>query len=128
MKEKLISISSLWRKYKAFLYLKIAIIPVLALTIDLAAAGSVGRDPLTNISQQLTVTGTVTDSQTGEAMPGVNIQVKGTTVGTISDMAGKYSLPVPDRDVTLAFSFIGMLHRNSFKWAERPWILLWLVK
>ena len=107
MKEKLIAISSLWRKYKAFLYLKIAIIPVLALTIDLAAAGSVGRDPLTNISQQLTVTGTVTDSQTGEAMPGVNIQVKGTTVGTISDMAGKYSLPVPDRDVTLAFSFIG---------------------
>ena len=40
-------------------------------------------------------------------MPGVNIQVKGTTMGTISDLTGTYSLSVLDRDATLIFSFIG---------------------
>jgi TonB-linked SusC/RagA family outer membrane protein len=58
-------------------------------------------------SQQNLVTGIITDATTGGAMPGVNIQVKGTTAGTISDIAGKYSLSVPDRNATLIFSFIG---------------------
>jgi TonB-dependent starch-binding outer membrane protein SusC len=57
--------------------------------------------------QQLTVTGTITDSQTGGAMPGVNIVVKGSTVGTISDANGKYSISVPDKNASLVFSFIG---------------------
>ena len=57
--------------------------------------------------QQTTVTGTVSDAVTGEGMPGVNIQVKGTTMGTISDLTGTYSLSVLDRDATLIFSFIG---------------------
>ena len=60
-----------------------------------------------NEFQQQIVTGKVTDSQTGEAMPGVNIRVKGTNVGTISDQDGKYSLSLTDRNVTLVFSFIG---------------------
>ena len=59
------------------------------------------------IMQQLVVTGTVSDSQTGEAMPGVNIQVKGSTIGAISDANGRYSLSVPNRDATLIFSFVG---------------------
>ena len=57
--------------------------------------------------QQQTVTGKVTDASTNEAMPGVNIQVKGTTIGTISDAEGKYSLPVSDKNTILIFSFIG---------------------
>ena len=46
--------------------------------------------------QQVVITGTVTDSQTGEPMPGVNIVMKGSTVGTITGIDGKYSLNVPD--------------------------------
>jgi len=62
---------------------------------------------LINDQQQIIVSGTVSDAATGGGMPGVNIQVKGTTIGTISDIAGKYSLPVPDRNAALIFSFIG---------------------
>lgn len=57
--------------------------------------------------QQTAISGTITESSTGEPMPGVNIQVKGTTIGTISDNSGKYLLSVPNSNVSLLFSFIG---------------------
>jgi len=53
------------------------------------------------------VTGRVTDSSTGESMPGVNIIVKGTTIGAITDMNGRYSLNVSDPNAVLVASFIG---------------------
>ncbi len=62
---------------------------------------------LVEVLQQGQVTGKITDASTGEAMPGVNIQVKGTTFGTITDAEGKYSLSVTDRNATMVFSFIG---------------------
>jgi len=56
---------------------------------------------------QTTISGTVTGpDQT--PLPGVSVAVKGTTVGTISDVNGKYSLTAPDGAETLVFSFIGM--------------------
>ena len=57
--------------------------------------------------QQQVVTGTIIESETGETMPGVNIVVKGTTMGAITGADGKYSIPVPDKNVALVFSFIG---------------------
>jgi TonB-linked SusC/RagA family outer membrane protein len=57
--------------------------------------------------QQIKVSGTITDATTNQAMIGVNIQLKGTTVGTISDINGKFTLSVPDPNATLIFSFIG---------------------
>lgn len=59
------------------------------------------------MQQQINVTGTITDVSTGEPMPGVNIQVKGTAIGGISNSDGKYSLSVPDKNAILIFSFIG---------------------
>ncbi len=59
--------------------------------------------------QQLVISGKVIDRQTGEALPGVNVVVKGTTQGAITDIAGKYSIPVSDRNAVLVFSFIGYL-------------------
>ncbi|MGA2408676.1 MAG: TonB-dependent receptor, partial [Bacteroidales bacterium] len=56
---------------------------------------------------QLTVKGTVTDATTGEALPGVNVVVRGTTVGVLTDVKGNYTLEVPNASVTLQFSFIG---------------------
>ena len=61
------------------------------------------------VGQQLVVKGTVSDKQTGEAMPGVNIQVKGTTIGAMTDIEGKYSLTVQDQNAVLVFSFIGYI-------------------
>jgi TonB-linked SusC/RagA family outer membrane protein len=53
------------------------------------------------------VSGTVLDSDSKDPLPGVNILVKGTFVGTTTDNAGKYSLTVPEEDAVLVFSFIG---------------------
>src|SRR5699024_4366336 len=54
-----------------------------------------------------TVTGKVTDAQSGESMPGVNILVKGTTTGTSTDQDGNFELEVPSLQDTLVVSFIG---------------------
>ena len=53
------------------------------------------------------VSGTVTSAETNESLPGVNVVVKGTTTGTVTDIDGNYSLDVPDGQNTLQFSFIG---------------------
>lgn len=53
------------------------------------------------------VNGTVTDANTGQTLPGVNIAVKGTTVGTSSGSDGSYQVTVPSLTDTLVFSFVG---------------------
>ncbi len=55
--------------------------------------------------QVITVTGTVTDN--GEPLPGVNISVKGTSIGVVSDVNGKYTINVPNAESVLLFSFVG---------------------
>lgn len=62
--------------------------------------------------QQLVISGIVTDKQTGEVMPGVNIQVKGTTIGTSTNSEGRFNLPIIDRNSTLIFSFIGYVSKE----------------
>jgi TonB-dependent SusC/RagA subfamily outer membrane receptor len=64
---------------------------------------------LSAISQPvaITITGKVTDKEKGEALPGVNVLVKGTVTGTITDMNGAYSITAPDPNGTLVFSYIG---------------------
>ncbi|MDO9340971.1 MAG: SusC/RagA family TonB-linked outer membrane protein, partial [Bacteroidales bacterium] len=57
--------------------------------------------------QQNRVTGIVTDKN-GAPVPGVNVVVTGTTQGTMTDIAGKYSIEIPKGSKSLTFSFIGM--------------------
>ena len=54
----------------------------------------------------ITITGTVTADE-GGTLPGVNVLVKGTSIGTITDIDGTYRLSVPDDAITLVFSFVG---------------------
>ncbi|MDR0566192.1 MAG: SusC/RagA family TonB-linked outer membrane protein [Prevotellaceae bacterium] len=64
---------------------------------------------LTLLAQQsVTVTGTVTDHD-GEALSGASIILKGTTVGTISNASGSYSISVPGSSAVLVFSFMGFV-------------------
>jgi TonB-linked SusC/RagA family outer membrane protein len=56
---------------------------------------------------QETVSGTVTDAQTGDALPGVNILVVGTSTGAATDAKGHYSLQVESLQDSLRFSYIG---------------------
>lgn len=58
------------------------------------------------------VTGRVTSAEDGAALPGVNIVLKGTTSGTVSDAEGKYSLSVPSQGGLLIFTFIGLVSQE----------------
>jgi len=57
------------------------------------------------------VTGKVTDSS-GATLPGVSVVVKGTTIGIITDMDGKYELAKVPENATLQFSFVGMVSQE----------------
>ena len=65
------------------------------------------NENVADLVQQMVITGKVTDAQTGEAMPGVNVLVVGTSIGVITDLSGSYSVLVTDRNAKLKFSFIG---------------------
>lgn len=62
---------------------------------------------LSQVQAQMQVSGKVTDGDTNEPLPGVNVLVEGTSIGTITDMNGLYSLTVNSDEETLIFSFIG---------------------
>jgi TonB-linked SusC/RagA family outer membrane protein len=63
----------------------------------------------TLLAQTIVITGTVTSSTKGEgAIPGVTVTVKGTTVGTITDVNGKFTVTAPQSASTLVFSYVGM--------------------
>ena len=59
------------------------------------------------VAQPITVSGQVIDKE-GNSIVGVTVAIKGTTMGTVTDVNGKFSLNVPSEDVILVFSFIGM--------------------
>lgn len=60
---------------------------------------------------EVTITGTVTEED-GAALPGVNVLLKGTTKGTVTDADGKFSLNVESTDGVLVFSFIGFVSQE----------------
>ena len=59
-------------------------------------------------AQERTVTGTITSTEDGTPLPGVNVVLQGTSMGTVTDVSGKYRLNVPESGGTLIFSFIGL--------------------
>lgn len=61
---------------------------------------------------QQIVTGTITDSSTGETLPGVNILVKSTNTGSITDIDGAYRLQVSGPESVLVFSFVGYVSQE----------------
>ncbi len=64
------------------------------------------------LAQTRDVTGSVTSAEDGATIPGASVVVKGTTVGTITDMDGKFSLKVPQGASTLVISFVGFAAQN----------------
>lgn len=62
-------------------------------------------------AQDRKITGKVTQIDDGTSLPGVSVVLKGTTVGTVTDSDGGYSLSVPAKG-TLIFSFIGMMTKE----------------
>ena len=57
-------------------------------------------------AQTIEIKGTVFDSKK-ETMPGASVYVKGTNIGVITDVNGKYAIKVPSTQSVLVFSFVG---------------------
>jgi TonB-dependent SusC/RagA subfamily outer membrane receptor len=64
------------------------------------------------MAQERTITGKVTAVENNEPLPGVNVILKGTTTGTVTDLDGNYRLNVPQNAQTLVFSFIGLTQKE----------------
>ena len=60
------------------------------------------------LAQTKEITGTVTSTDDGSSIPGVTVSLKGSTLGTITDIDGNYHLKVPNDARVLIFSFVGM--------------------
>lgn len=58
-------------------------------------------------SQERSVSGTVTDASDGTPLPGVNVIIKGSSMGVSADFDGNYTIKVPNNNVSLEFSYIG---------------------
>ena len=76
-----------------------------------AVADAGDRLPVPEIQQskspvKRTLVGTVTDASTGETLIGVNVIIKGTTQGTVTDLDGKFSIEVTGKD-EIEISYIG---------------------
>jgi TonB-linked SusC/RagA family outer membrane protein len=59
-----------------------------------------------SLLQSITITGKVTD-ENGEPLPGLNIIVKGTIKGTVTNLKGEYTIEVEDASKVLVFSYVG---------------------
>ena len=64
------------------------------------------KEEKTQQEKKISINGTVRDAQQ-EPLPGVNVLVKGTTIGTTTDIDGNYFISVPDKNAVLVFSYIG---------------------
>lgn len=71
-------------------------------------SGSDVEEEFTSIFQEREVIGKVTSSEDNSGLPGVNVMVKGSATGTITDVEGSYKLNVPEGGL-LVFSYVGYL-------------------
>ena len=63
-------------------------------------------------AQGRVVTGTVTSLEDGMGVPGATVLVKGTTIGTATDIDGKYSINIPAGSNVLVFTFVGLISQE----------------
>ncbi|WKN44034.1 SusC/RagA family TonB-linked outer membrane protein [Tunicatimonas pelagia] len=76
-------------------------------TVKLASSGD-----RSGAFTEKSIAGQVTDLSNGEGLPGVNIVVKGTTVGTVTDVEGNYRLTMADDAKILVFSSVGYINEE----------------
>ncbi|HEY4784683.1 MAG TPA: carboxypeptidase-like regulatory domain-containing protein, partial [Bacteroidales bacterium] len=96
------------RRSKRLVFIvRLSMVLLISVMVSSVNASPVKNDNIPgNAIMQQKVTGTVTDASTGEPLPGVSVQVEGTSIGTITDIKGKYSIEAP-KDAILSFSFVG---------------------
>ena len=62
---------------------------------------------LSSFAQNISIRGNITDSS-GESLIGVTVQVQGTTIGTVTDVDGNYTIPSISTNAVLEVSYVGM--------------------
>jgi len=81
--------------------------------IDVGKRVRKGEVPLNvEVIQSRTVTGQVTATDAPQGLPGVNVILKGTSTGTVSDIDGNYSIDVPSDESVLVFSSVGYVQEE----------------
>jgi len=80
-------------------------VSLLSAQVAMASAHLSATNPL-QAKDEITVSGTVYD-ENGGILPGVSVAVKGTTVATLTNSEGKYTIKVPNENAILVFSYIG---------------------
>ncbi|WP_461132765.1 SusC/RagA family TonB-linked outer membrane protein [Spirosoma lituiforme] len=90
-------------RFRQFILLNILLAKLL--TVSAGIPGSL-------LSVDIPITGKVIDSETKTAVPGVNIIIKGTGIGTTTDTEGNYKISVPNTSATLVFSFVGYISQE----------------
>ena len=93
-----------------------------------AVADAGDRLPVPEIQQskspvKRTLVGTVTDASTGETLIGVNVIIKGTTQGTVTDLDGKFSIEVTGKD-EIEISYIGYKTQTIMKFWTKSLLLV----
>ena len=64
-------------------------------------------------AQERSITGTVAASEDGSLLPGVNVIIKGTTQGAVTDVNGSYSITVPGPDAVLTYTYTGRIAQDQ---------------
>lgn len=97
------------KKYQKneFIRLKMICLSVILSLITQTSFGENSNPKDSNSAQPREVSGTVSE-ETGDALLGATVVVKGTTIGTVTDMNGRFSLSVPPGSEALVFSYVGM--------------------
>ncbi|TVQ87523.1 MAG: TonB-dependent receptor [Bacteroidetes bacterium] len=86
--------------------MKSIILPCSSFFMAFAMIFTLLSSTVTAQNQPIRVSGTVTDVNTNETLPGVNVILQNTTTGAVTDMNGQYTITVPS-DGVLVFSYIG---------------------
>ncbi|MGQ8337524.1 TonB-dependent receptor [Sunxiuqinia sp. A32] len=105
--ERVVSISADQKKINQVLSDLFKDTNVKFVVLDRQIVLTTNKDGAVQDAGQKQITGKVTDAS-GQALPGVAIQIKGTTIGTITDLDGNFSLSEVSSTATLVLSFIGM--------------------
>jgi len=108
---------------------KLILISLCLVTLQLQAkaANPLTGSPITNTPQQNSrITGTIVDTQ-GESVIGVNVVVKGTTIGSITDIDGNFTIDNVPANATLVISYIGY-HTQEIAVGNRSSIQITLVE
>ena len=80
------------------------------ISLLLAFLGFIGMQVV--FAQTREISGLVTSSSDGSSIPGASVVVKGTTLGTVTNIDGKFTLKIPSTAKTLMIAFVGMVSQE----------------